>query len=116
MAGIFLSCWTTQNGLQKNNSWPQIKKGTLDPKSLPNPKDRWYPRVTPEEFERILLTDSTPTESDIHLAIEKQFQLVLRRSPTQSETKKYLQPRKIRSHTGQYQRAQAIINRSASGI
>ena len=69
----------------------QIKKGTLDPKSLPNPKDRWYPRVTPEEFERILLTDSTPTESDIHLAIEKQFQLVLRRSPTQSETKKYLQ-------------------------
>ena len=67
-----------------------IKKGELTPEKFPNPKDRWYPRVTAKEFEQVILLDSPPTDELLVAAIERQFASVLQRSPTESEIQKYL--------------------------
>ncbi len=56
----------------------------------PNPKDRWYPRTTPEAFEKIILNRSEPTNEELVAAINTQFDLVLRRRPTDAELSKYL--------------------------
>jgi len=56
-----------------------------------NPKDRWYPRqFGPEEFKAILNAEGTLTDDQLTAAIQKQFDLVLRREANQQELEKYL--------------------------
>ena len=68
----------------------RIKKGDITADGFPNPKDRWYPKTTPVEFEKIILEDGKPTDADIIAAIDTQFARVLQRTPNESELKKYL--------------------------
>ena len=56
----------------------------------PNPKDRWYPQISPVEFEAIIISKGDPTENQLLAAIVKQFNLVLQRNPTEDEQVKYL--------------------------
>ncbi len=69
----------------------RIKKGEVNPKELPNPKDRWYPKTTPAAFETIVLKDTSPTAEEIVAAIETQFDRVLQRRPTGAEQDKYIE-------------------------
>ena len=73
----------------------QIRKGLIDPKQFPNPKDRWYPRTTPSAFAVIVEKDTEASDEEITAAIAKQFQLVLQRDPRPEETEKYLQLTKV---------------------
>ena len=57
---------------------------------LVNPKDKWFPRITPVEFEKIIANKSTPAAEDVRAAIEKQFSLVLQRKPNVKELDKYM--------------------------
>ncbi|MDB4353138.1 DUF1588 domain-containing protein [bacterium] len=68
----------------------RIKKGEITPKDFPNPKDRWYPKTTPETFENIILKTSQPTLDEIVAAINTQFERVLQRAPSASELDKYV--------------------------
>ncbi len=54
-------------------------------------KDRWYPKVTPEAFEKIVLKAEPPTEEEMKVAVEKQFDCVLMRKPTKEELAKYVE-------------------------
>ena len=45
--------------------------------------------ATPEDFARIVLSDTAPSDEQIRLAIERMFQLVIERSPTDEEVIKY---------------------------
>jgi hypothetical protein len=69
----------------------RIKAGEVDPKNFPNPKDRWYPKITPPAFETIVRKETEPTEEEIVAAIETQFDRVLQRQPTEAEQTKYLE-------------------------
>ncbi len=69
----------------------RIIKGEVDPKHFLNPKDRWYPKTTPQPLETIVLKDARPTEEEIVAAIETQFDRVLQRRPTAAEQNKYLE-------------------------
>ncbi|MDA0724649.1 MAG: DUF1592 domain-containing protein, partial [Verrucomicrobia bacterium] len=53
-------------------------------------KDRWYPEVTPEAFERIVLKAELPTNEEMNAAVEEQFDCVLMRRPTKEELAKYV--------------------------
>lgn len=53
-------------------------------------KDRWFPQITPIEFEEIIVGQADPTDSQLLAAIVKQFNLVLRRDPSVEEQTKYL--------------------------
>jgi hypothetical protein len=53
-------------------------------------KDRWYPKVTPEAFEKIVLKAEPPTDEEMMAAVEKQFDCVLMRKPTKEELAKYV--------------------------
>ncbi len=68
----------------------RIKKGEITPNDFPNPKDRWYPKTTPETFENIILKNSGPTIDEIVAAINTQFERVLQRAPSASELDKYV--------------------------
>ena len=57
----------------------------------PDKQDRWFPQVTPEEFKEIIVNDTEPTESQLVAAINRQFELVLRRPPTKDEQDEYLE-------------------------
>jgi len=57
---------------------------------IENPKDKWYPRVTPAPFDKIIAKKSKPTQEEMQLAIETQFSLVLNRKPSQKELPKYM--------------------------
>ena len=57
---------------------------------IENPKDRWYPRTTPEEFDKILASKIKPSQDEVKAAIEKQFSLVLGRKPRAAELSKYM--------------------------
>ena len=67
-----------------------VKKGLVGANDFPDPKDKFMPRVMPAEFENIIFKDSEPSDDEIQAAIDRQFQQVLRRSPTESEMAKYL--------------------------
>ena len=56
-----------------------------------NNQDRWFPQVTPIEFEEIIVSVTEPTEDQFLAAIVKQFQLVLRRPPSTEEQTAYLE-------------------------
>ena len=53
-------------------------------------KDRWYPKVTPEAFEKIVLKTEPPTDEEMNAAVEEQFDCVLMRQPTKEELAKYV--------------------------
>ncbi len=68
----------------------RVKAGEIKADDFPDPRDRWYPNATPLEFETIIMSKSAPSDDQIHAAITKQFELVLRRPPTEKEMAKYL--------------------------
>lgn len=56
-----------------------------------NPKDRWYPRHTPEAFVAIITKSSAPTRAEMVAAIHAQFDCVLQRQASDEELAKYLE-------------------------
>lgn len=68
----------------------QVKNGEFEASYFPNQKDKWTPRRTPAEFEEIILSKQPATKEQLTAAISKQFQLVLRRDPSEEELEKYL--------------------------
>ncbi len=68
----------------------RVKNGEVGAKDFPDPKDKWTPRLTPPEFEAIILKKSAPTDGEMAEAVRKQFDCVLRREPTAAESAKYL--------------------------
>ena len=67
----------------------RVKAGEIKADDFPDPKDRWTPSRTPIEFETIILSASAPSDDQVRAAITKQFNLVLRRPPTDGEMTKY---------------------------
>ena len=67
----------------------RVKNGEIGANEFPDPKDKWSPKLTPPEFENIILKKSAPTDGEINDAIRKQFACVLRREPTGEERDKY---------------------------
>lgn len=76
---------------QKQIRSARVKVGEVAANDFPDPKDRWSPKITPIEFEAIIVNKSTPSDDEIRSAIVKQFALVLRRPPTEIEASKYLE-------------------------
>ncbi len=68
----------------------RVKAGEIGQDEFADKRDKWAPRATPSEFETIILKDSDATDEELAAAINKQFNLVLRRDPTESEQAKYL--------------------------
>lgn len=68
----------------------RIKKGEFKADQFENPKDKWYPKVIPGAFEKIVLNPSKPTDAEINDAIQAQFDCVLRRKADDKELAKYL--------------------------
>lgn len=68
----------------------RVKAGEISANDFPDPKDRWSPRTTPTEFETIILKKNLPDDAELRAAFTKQFELVLRRLPTEAESAKYL--------------------------
>lgn len=69
----------------------RVKAGEISANDFPDPKDRWSPRITPMEFETIILKKSPPSDEEMRSAVAKQFACVLRRPPTEIESSKYLE-------------------------
>jgi hypothetical protein len=69
----------------------RVKAGEIKADEFPDPKDRWSPSATPIEFENIILSPSAPSDDQTRAAITKQFNLVLRRPPTEAEMVKYFE-------------------------
>ena len=53
--------------------------------------DRWYPKVTHEAFEKIVLKTELPSDEEMNAAVEEQFDCVLMRKPTKVELAKYVE-------------------------
>ncbi|MFM2221237.1 MAG: hypothetical protein RLZZ553_985 [Verrucomicrobiota bacterium] len=68
----------------------RVKAGEIGANDFTDPKDRWSPRSCPVEFEALILKKSPPTDDELRAAIARQFDLVLRRMPTEIEASKYL--------------------------
>jgi hypothetical protein len=69
----------------------RVKKGELKADQFDNPKDKWYPKATPEAFERIILKATPPTAEELTAAIQAQFGFVLRRPAGEKELQRYLE-------------------------
>lgn len=67
----------------------RVKKGELKANEFENNRDRWYPKTTPDAFEKIILNKATPTEAEIVNAIQTQFDCVLQRPASPAEIRKY---------------------------
>ncbi len=74
---------------QKQIRVARVKNGELAADAFENPKDKWYPKVTPAAFEAIILKPSEPTDDEIVAAIQAQFDCVLRRPADEAELLKY---------------------------
>ena len=57
---------------------------------FPNPKDRWYPPKSRDEFITIVRKNTPPTDEELLAAIRAQFDCVLQRSPDKAEQDRYL--------------------------
>ena len=68
----------------------RVKSGEIRADEYPDPKDKWSPRQTPAAFEAVITGKSAPRDGEIIAAIGKQFELVLRREPTDEEMSRYL--------------------------
>jgi len=69
----------------------RIKHGEIKVDQFDNPKDRWYPPQTLAAFEKIILSEESPSQDDLVAAIQTQFDCVFQRKATESELNKYLQ-------------------------
>ncbi len=69
----------------------RMANGEPNEKLLPNPKDRWYPRTVPAEFEAIVEKTEKPTDEEMVAAVHAQFDRVLRRKPSDEELAEYLE-------------------------
>lgn len=69
----------------------RMKNGEPGMKDFPDPKDKYLPSKVPVEFETIIFKKSAPTDYEMKAAIGRQFQCVLRRSPSDTEMVKYLE-------------------------
>lgn len=69
----------------------RMKNGEPGMNDFPDPKDKFMASKVPIEFEAIILKKSAPTDDEMKAAINRQFQCVLRRAPSESETEKYLE-------------------------
>lgn len=68
----------------------RIKNGEMGANDFPDARDKFLPRVVPSEFENIIFKKTEPSDDEMELAIDRQFQNVLRRSPSETEMAKYL--------------------------
>lgn len=68
----------------------RVLAGEMKADEIENPRDKWFPKTTQPEFQKIVLQKSPPTDDELSAAIRKQFQNVLRREPADGESKKYL--------------------------
>jgi len=68
----------------------RVKNGEIGANDFPDPKDKFMPRVVPAEFEKIIFKKTAPTTNEMEAAIDRQFQNVLKRSPSDDEMAKYL--------------------------
>lgn len=68
----------------------RIKNGEMGANDFPDARDKFLPRVVPSEFENIIFKKTEPSDDEIQAAIDRQFQNVLRRSPSEMEMAKYL--------------------------
>ncbi|MEZ5301998.1 MAG: DUF1588 domain-containing protein [Verrucomicrobiales bacterium] len=68
----------------------RIKSGEIKTGDAPNPRDRWYPKVTPAAFESVIAGPSAPSDAQLAAAIQTQFDLALHRQPEPSELASYL--------------------------
>ncbi|MDA0765465.1 MAG: DUF1588 domain-containing protein [Verrucomicrobia bacterium] len=90
--GHLLVMLTNADWISKKQIRPaQVKSGEIGADEYPDPKDRWSPGKAPEEFEAIILREPPPTREQVAAAIRKQFQLVLRRDPSEAELTNYLE-------------------------
>ena len=69
----------------------RVKAGEAKAGASDDPKDKWYPKTTPAAFETIIAKKDAPTDDELRAAVQAQFDCVLRRSPTEGESKAYLQ-------------------------
>ena len=67
----------------------RIKNGEPGMNEFPDPKDKFLPPKVPVEFETIIFKKSAPTDDEMKAAIGQQFQLVLKRTPSDAEMVKY---------------------------
>ncbi|MES2983030.1 MAG: DUF1588 domain-containing protein [Verrucomicrobiota bacterium] len=68
----------------------RMKNGEPGMNEFADPKDKFVTPKVPVEFETVIFKKSAPTDDEMKAAIERQFQLVLKRSPSESEALKYL--------------------------
>ncbi|MDB4537408.1 DUF1588 domain-containing protein [Akkermansiaceae bacterium] len=68
----------------------RVKNGELKANEFENPKDKWRPGNTPEEFTAIVTKKSAPTEAEMTSAIHAQYQCVLQRQASGEELKNHL--------------------------
>jgi len=68
----------------------RVKNGEIGANDFPDPKDKFMPRTVPSEFENIIFRKGEPSDDEIKAAIDRQFQQVLKRSPSDEEMAKYL--------------------------
>ena len=89
--GHLLIMLTNADWISTKQIWAaRIKKGEVKANEFENPKDNWYPRITPPAFETIILKATAPTDAELTAAIATQFDNVLRRQPTKKELDEYL--------------------------
>ncbi|MDB4561332.1 DUF1588 domain-containing protein [bacterium] len=80
LAGTLHQLRVQRDGPIPEDQLPKDKKGTPIRPRFP---------ATPPEFETILLTESAPTDGQIHAAIGRMFRWVIEREPSVAELNKY---------------------------
>ena len=80
LAGTLHQLRVQRDGPIPEDQLPKDKKGTPIRPRFP---------ATPREFETILLTESAPTDGQIHAAIGRMFRWVIEREPSVAELNKY---------------------------
>ena len=68
----------------------RVENGEIKKDEFENPKDKWRPGKTPDEFTAIVTKKSAPTESEMISAIHAQYQCVLQRNASEEELKTHL--------------------------
>jgi hypothetical protein len=68
----------------------RVKNGELKANAFVNNKDRWYPKLTPAAFEKIILKKSKPTNQEMEDAVHAQFNCVMQRQASVKEVQKYV--------------------------
>ncbi len=69
----------------------RMKSGDFKAEENANPKDKWFPKITPAAFETVIVSKTQPSDSDLVAAIQTQFDCVLQRPASENELAKYLE-------------------------